>query len=204
MVEKVDLPPGMILAGGLSRRMGGGDKGLLRLGDRPILRHVVDRIRPQVSALALNANGGAARFADFALEVVADPLPGFAGPLVGILAALSWASPSATHVLTVPGDTPFLPRDLVVRLRSAIRGPDDSAIAARAGRRHPVIGLWPMTSSARLRAAIEGEGLRRVEAWTDRLQSRVVDFDSGSCDPFFNVNTPDDLTAARDLLAINP
>lgn len=208
MVEKVDLPPGMIpgmiLAGGLSRRMGGGDKGLLRLGDQPILGHVIGRIRPQVSALALNANGDPARFAGFGLEVVPDSVPGYAGPLAGILTALSWAAaraPSATHVLTVPSDTPFLPRDLAERLRAGIVAPGDAVIAARRGRRHPVIGLWPVACRQRLHAAVAAEGLRKVEAWTDRVSARVVGFDEATRDPFFNVNTPDDLGRANRLAA---
>jgi molybdopterin-guanine dinucleotide biosynthesis protein A len=202
MVKKDDLLPAMILAGGLSRRMGGGDKGLLQLGDRPILGHVIDRIGPQASALALNANGDAARFAEFGLAVVADPVPGFAGPLAGILAALSWM-PTATHVLTVPADTPFLPRDLAARLRMAVRDPGDSIIAARGGRRHPVVGLWPIGCRDRLEAALR-QGLRKVEAWTERVDARVVSFDDATADPFFNVNTPDDLATARGLLAVNP
>jgi molybdopterin-guanine dinucleotide biosynthesis protein A len=202
MVKKDDLLPAMILAGGLSRRMGGGDKGLLQLGDRPILGHVIDRIGPQASALALNANGDAARFAEFGLAVVADPVPGFAGPLAGILAALSWM-PTATHVLTVPADTPFLPRDLAARLRMAVRDPGDSIIAARGGRRHPVVGLWPIGCRDRLEAALR-QGLRKVEAWTERVDARVVSFDEAPANPFFNVNTPDDLATARGLLAVNP
>lgn len=211
MVEKADLAresiPAMILAGGLSRRMGGGDKGLLQLGARPILGHVIERVRPQVSALALNANGDVARFAAFGLDVVPDPVPGFAGPLAGILAALSWAAaiaPAATHVLTVPSDTPFLPKDLVVHLKAAIRRPGDSAVAASHGRRHPVIGLWPVRDRDRLEIAISREGLRKVEAWADRVGALVVDFDLAASDPFFNVNTPGDLAAARGLLAVNP
>ena len=211
MVEKIDLPQApvaaMILAGGRSRRMGGGDKGLLQLGGRPILQRVIDRIRPQVSALALNANGGAARFAALGLDVIPDPVPGFAGPLAGILAALSWSNgilPTATHVLTVPSDTPFLPRDLVRRLQAAIRASGDSVVAARQGRRHPVVGLWPVGCYAALEAAVLHEGLRKVETWTDRVNARVVRFDDGIADPFFNVNAPADLAAARDLLALNP
>jgi len=207
MVEKVDLArervPAMILAGGLSRRMGGGDKGLLRLGDRPILAHVADRIRPQVSMLALNANGDPARFAALGLDVYPDPVPGFAGPLAGLLAAMSWAdalAPKATHVLTVPSDTPFLPRDLVARLQAALRAPGDSVVAARHGRRHPVVGLWPVGCYDALEAAVRREGLRKMEAWTDRVNARVVSFDEGAADPFFNVNAPSDLTAARALL----
>jgi len=210
MVEKVDLPrrlmPAMILAGGRSRRMGGGDKGLLQLGDRPILGHVIERIRPQVGALALNANGDPARFATFGLAVIADPVPGFAGPLAGMLAALSWAAeiaPEATHVLTVPSDTPFLPRDLVARLQSGIREPGDSVMAARQGRRHPVVGLWPVGCYDVLEIAVRREGLRKMAAWTERVDTRVVSFDDGAADPFFNVNAPNDLAAARDLLAIN-
>jgi molybdopterin-guanine dinucleotide biosynthesis protein A len=203
MVKKVDLPPAMILAGGLSRRMGGGDKGLLQLGDRPIVGHVIDRIRPQVSTLALNANGDLKRFAVFGLEMVADSVPGFVGPLAGILAALSWM-PNATHVLTVPADTPFLPRDLAARLQAAILDPGDSVVAARQGRRHPVVGLWPIGCRDQLEAAVRDQGLRKVEAWTDRVNTRVVSFDEASADPFFNVNTPDDLAAARDRLAVNP
>ena len=211
MVEKVDLPPmsvpAMILAGGLSRRMGGGDKGLLQLGDRSILGHVVYRIRPQVLALALNANGDPARLATFGLDVIPDPVPGFAGPLAGILAALSWAAgvaPKATHVLTVPSDTPFLPLDLAARLQAAIRAPGDSVMAARQGRRHPVVGLWPAGCYDALEAAVRLEGLRKVEAWTDRIKTRAVSFDDAASDPFFNVNTPSDLTAAQALLGINP
>jgi molybdenum cofactor guanylyltransferase len=206
MVEKADLPPAMILAGGLSRRMGGGDKGLLQLGDRSILGHVIARIRPQVSALALNANGDALRFADLGLQVLPDSVPGFAGPLAGFLVALSWAAnhPSATHVLTVPADTPFLPRDLVARLQSAIRDSGDSAMAARQGRSHPVVGLWPVGWGDKLRAAVTTEGLRKVEAWTDRMNTRAVSFDDAPADPFFNVNTPDDLAAAEKMLGFNP
>jgi molybdopterin-guanine dinucleotide biosynthesis protein A len=134
--------------------------------------------------------------------VVADSVPGFAGPLAGILVALSWM-PSATHVLTVPADTPFLPHDLAARLRAAVQGPDDSVMVARQGRLHPVIGLWPVSSRDRLEMAVRKEGLRKVEAWTDRVSTRVVSFDEASADPFFNVNTADDLAAARDRLAVN-
>ena len=194
----------MILAGGRSRRMGGGDKCLLPLGDRPVLAHVIARLRPQVAALALNANGDATRFANFELSIVADDTADFAGPLAGILAALDWAAhahPSASAVLTVPADTPFLPRDLVARLAEA----GAPALARSVGRVHPVAGLWPLTLRDGLRAALRAEGMRKVEDWTARLGPAIVDFppvDSpgGSIDPFFNINTPEDLARATALL----
>ena len=201
--------PAIILAGGLSRRMGGGDKCLLPLAGRPILAHVIERIRPQVTVLALNANGDATRFAGFALPVVADDAADFAGPLAGILAALDWARrahPSASAVLTVPADTPFLPRDLAARL--AVAGAP--AVAASAGRIHPVVGFWPLALEAGLRKALREEGLRKVEDWTARLRPAVVDFGPvdfkpldfarGPVDPFFNVNTSEDLARAEALL----
>jgi molybdopterin-guanine dinucleotide biosynthesis protein A len=191
--------PAMILAGGLSRRMGGGDKCLLPLGGRPVLAHLIERIRPQVAALALNANGDATRFAGFGLPVVADDAADFAGPLAGILAALNWARrahPSASAVLTVPADTPFLPRDLAARLAEA----GAPSVAASAGRNHPVAGLWRLDGEAALRKALREEGLRRVEAWIARLRPAVVEFAADPIDPFFNINTPEDLARAATLL----
>ena len=191
--------PGMILAGGRSRRMGGGDKCLLLLNGLPLLAHVIDRIRPQVTGLALNANGDPTRFAEFGLPVVADDEADFAGPLAGILAALDWAvrtQPTAPAVLTIPADTPFLPRDLVPRL--AEKGAP--ALARSAGRIHPVVGLWPLSLREGLRNALRQEGLRKVEDWTARLSPTVVDFDGGAVDPFFNINRPEDLARAAALL----
>ena len=191
--------PGVILAGGRSRRMGGGDKCLLPLAGRAVLDHVIERIRPQVGALALNANGDAARFAAFGLPVVADDAADFAGPLAGILAALDWASatlPGASAVLTVPADTPFLPRDLVARLAQA----GAPALAVSAGRVHPVVGLWPLALRADLHAALREEGVRKVEDWTRRLGAAVAAFETVPVDPFFNVNTPGDLARAVALM----
>ena len=201
MVENAEtaVHAGVILAGGLSRRMGGGDKCLLPLGDRPILAHVVERLRPQVAVLAMNANGDASRFASFGLHVLADDAADFAGPLAGILAAMDWAArvqPAVTAVLTVPADTPFLPNDLAARL-SAAGAP---ALARSGGRIHPVVGLWPLGLRDGLRAALRSEGIRKVEAWTGRLDPAIVDFEIGAVDPFFNVNTPDDLLRAAALL----
>jgi molybdopterin-guanine dinucleotide biosynthesis protein A len=196
-------PPAVILAGGLARRMGGGDKPLLGLGGRPILRHILDRLRPQVSLLALNANDDPQRYREFGLPILADPLPDRPGPLAGILAALDWAAAlGVSHVLTVPGDTPFLPPDLVQHLGEAIRAGAPAALAASGGRRHPIAGLWPVSARDGLRRAIGGEGLRRADEWARRLDAVQVDFAIDPIDPFFNLNAPGDLAEAERLLAL--
>lgn len=202
-------PLGVILAGGQATRMGGGDKGLLALGDGVILDHVVARLRPQVGALALNANGDPARFSRFGLPVLADPIAGFAGPLVGVLAGLDWAAGEAAEaIVTVAADTPFFPRDLVARLQGAAagmahplvlaatpRGVEETKSMSRGGQvRHPTFGLWPVALREDLRAALTG-GLRKVVIWTDRHAGREALFDDPSA--FFNVNTPEDLALAR-------
>lgn len=195
--------PGVVLAGGRSLRMGGGDKCLSLLGDRPILAHVIGRIRPQVSVLALNANGDPSRFAAFGLPVIPDDAADSAGPLAGILAGFDWLARSeqaASHLLTVPSDTPFLPRDLVPRLAAVLGSGIDAALAKSAGRLHPVIGLWPYARREALRLALRREGLRRVEDWADRLGATAVEFATATVDPFLNVNLPADLAAAAGLL----
>ncbi len=194
-------PLGVILAGGQSRRMGGGDKGLLPLGTGSILDQVIDRIEPQVSGLALNANGEAARFATLGLPVVPDSVVGFAGPLAGVLAGLDWAYKSgATHIVTVAADTPFFPPDLVPRL---LLGAESQgcpiALARTENGRHPTFGLWPVALKDDLRTALE-TGVRKVVQWTDSHGTAMVDFPTGRFDPFFNVNTPDDLTLAQSYL----
>jgi len=196
---------GVLLAGGRSSRMGGGDKCLLPLGPKPILAHVIERARPQVSALVLNANGDAARFRDFGLPVVPDGVPGFAGPLAGVLAGLDWAAGAvrgASHVASFATDAPFFPRDLVPRLMAALGdGRFELAAAASQGRAHPVFGLWPMSIREALRRALVEETVRKVDVFTARYRLAVVDFPVGEVDPFFNTNHPDDLEAARLLLA---
>lgn len=192
---------GCILAGGLARRMGGGDKGLIRLEGRPILDHVIERLRPQVERIVLNANGDPARFAPYDLPVVADPVQGFAGPLAGVLAGLRWAeteAPDATHVVTAATDTPFLPRDLVARLVEAAE--DDGAelaTAASDGRHHPVFGLWPVAIADALERAMVDEDLRKVDRFTARYRLAVAQFAARPYDPFFNANAPDDLAEAE-------
>ena len=193
--------PAVVLAGGLARRMGGGDKPLVSLGGRPILSHIMDRIGPQVSALAVNANDDPARYRSFDMVVLPDSVAGRPGPLAGILAALDWAAGQAQAlVLTVPGDTPFLPGDLVARLAAAVAAGAPAAIATSGGRRHPIAGLWPVTAREGLRRALTDEGLRRVEDWVGRLGAVAVDFPIDPVDPFFNLNTPEDVAVAERLL----
>lgn len=199
---------GVLLAGGLSRRMGGGDKCLRPLGSRAILDWVIERARPQVAALALNANGDPARFARFGLPVLPDGVPGFAGPLAGVLAGLDWAAsavPGATHLASFATDAPFLPQDLVARLSAAVaEGGHELACAASGGRSHPVFGLWPVALREALRQALAVEEVRKVDAWTGRYRLAVVDFSTQPVDPFFNANRPEDLAAAEGLIGLLP
>ena len=196
---------GLVLAGGLARRMGGGDKALLRIGDATILERVLDRLTPQCSGVILNANGDPGRFAFTRLPVVADDVPGFAGPLAGILAGLDWAAthaPGVSWIASVPGDCPFLPRDMVARLHAA-RATDRQPLAcARSGEwRHPVVGLWPVALRADLRHALVAEGLRKIEVWTGRHGIAIADWPTAPVDPFFNVNTPEDAAEAGRIAA---
>ncbi len=200
---------GVLLAGGQSRRMGGGDKALRPLGGRPLLAHAVERAVPQVDRLVLNANGDPARFADFELPVVPDVLAGFAGPLAGVLTGMAWAAehaPGCSWIATFACDAPFFPRDLVARLRDGmVREGADMACAASQGRSHPVFGLWPVALHADLERAMRDEGIRKVDAWTGRYRVTtvpfaVVDTPAGPRDPFFNTNHPADLAEAARLL----
>ncbi len=195
--------PGVILAGGKATRMGGGDKGLREVGGRRLIDRVVARLGPQCAPLALNANGDPARFADLVLPVLADSLPDHPGPLAGVLAGLDWAADlGAEAIVTAAADTPFFPTDLAARLIAAA-GPSGLALAASpdGGRlqRHPTFGLWPVALRHDLREALEG-GLRKIVIWTDRHEAGTAEFPSDPFDPFFNVNTPDDIAAAERLL----
>ena len=192
---------GVILAGGRSTRLGGGDKPLLALGGRPLLARVIDRLRPQVRALALNANGDPARFAAFDVPVVPDPVGGFAGPLAGILAGLIWARGQADPpegIVTAAADTPFFPADLAARLTAAA-GEDGLAIARSNGRLHAVFGYFPIACTDDLDQFLRLEASRKVTGWLDRRGFTAVDFPArdGPADPFFNINTPADLAAAE-------
>jgi molybdopterin-guanine dinucleotide biosynthesis protein A len=191
-------PLGVILAGGRALRMGGGDKSLLPLGQGTLLDHVIDRLGPQVADLALNANGDPARFARLGLPVLPDSVPGNAGPLAGVLAGLDWAAgEGATAIVTAAADTPFLPQDLVPRLLLAAEDAGVSiALAATASGRHPTFGLWPVALRDDLRAALAG-GTRKVTDWADRHGAAVAPFPDTPWDPFFNVNTPEDLARAQ-------
>ena len=192
---------GLVLAGGLARRMGGGDKTRIRLGEKTILERVIARLKPQCAALILNANGDPARFADTSLPVVADSVEGFAGPLAGILAGLDWAAahaPAIRDIASVPGDCPFLPGDLVARLSAARQAAGVPLACARSGEwRHPVVGLWPVALREDLRKALTEENMRKIEAWTARHGVAVADWPATPIDPFFNVNTPADAAEAK-------
>jgi molybdopterin-guanine dinucleotide biosynthesis protein A len=204
----IENSAGLILAGGQSRRMGGGDKSLLGLGDGKLLDHIVSRLAPQVEPLALNANGDPARFARFGLPVLADTIEGFAGPLAGILTGLEWASANrhGSAIVTVAGDTPFLPGDLVERLALAADGnPGVIAVARSDGKRHPTFALWPVALRDAMRHFLVDEDNRRVSAFIDRhefveVEFPMLRFGQHDVDPFLNINTPDDLVQAERLL----
>jgi molybdopterin-guanine dinucleotide biosynthesis protein A len=196
---------GLVLAGGLARRMGGGDKARIRIGGKTILERVLARLAPQCQAIILNANGDPARFADTGLPVVPDTVPDFAGPLAGILAGLDWAAahtPEIADVVSVPGDCPFLPPDLVSRLTAARQEAGLPLACARSGEwRHPVLGLWPVGLRRDLRTALVEEDLRKIEAWTARHGVAIADWPAVPFDPFFNVNTPADAAEAERIAA---
>ena len=202
------LAVGCVLAGGLSRRMGGGEKSLKDLAGQPMLARVIARLKPQVGAIVINANGEPARFSQFDLPVAADPVQGFAGPLAGILCGMRWAEahhPDARWVVTVATDTPFFPEDLVARLVGAAGHHEAMIALAKSGDRvHPVFGLWPVALADDLEAAMREEDLRKVLVWVRRhanveviFSGRVVD--GIELDPFFNINTPEDMETAEAL-----
>jgi molybdenum cofactor guanylyltransferase len=198
---------GVILAGGLARRMGGADKMGIRIGNATILERTLERLRPQCARLIINAND-TARFATAGLPVVADGAPSFSGPLAGILAALDFAAghiPDVAWIVSAPSDCPFLPRDLVPRLHHARHAAGAAlACAASGGRQHPVIALWPVALREDLRRALVEEGVRKVGDWSARYARAVREWPVEPVDPFFNVNTPDDVAEAERLAALYP
>jgi molybdopterin-guanine dinucleotide biosynthesis protein A len=205
MTDAAPSTLGLLLAGGLARRMGGGDKPLRTIAGRTILAHVVERLAPQCDGLLLNANGDPARFAAYGLPVVADSVPDFAGPLAGILAGLDWLAanrPGAHWLVSVAADTPFIPRDLVARLHAAreVAGAP-LACAVSGGWTHPVIGLWPVALREELHHALTVEDERKIDRWTARHGVVSVEWSVEPVDPFFNANRPDDLAEAERLHA---
>lgn len=203
------IPPpptfGLVLAGGLARRMGGGDKARIKIAGITILDRVLATLSGQCVGMAINANGDPERFADTGLEVVQDSVPDFAGPLAGILAGLDWLAKLNNGIewmVSVPGDCPFLPDDLVERLHQARRemGAGVPLACARSGEwRHPVVGLWPLALRENLRQALEVEGLHKIEVWTARHGVAIADWPDQPVDPFFNVNTPEDAERASHI-----
>jgi molybdopterin-guanine dinucleotide biosynthesis protein A len=199
------FPAAVVLAGGRSSRMGGGDKSLRPLRGRPLIAHVLDRLARQASAVAISANGDPGRFAEFGLPVLADTVPGYLGPLAGLLAGMQWAQGlGATHILSMPTDTPFFPENLGASLAEAARA-DAPVLAASGGRRHPTVGLWPVALAGRLGDFLRSGATYKVSVFADDCDAVAVDFPmivlaGRSLDPFFNVNTPADLAFAETLL----
>lgn len=198
------LVAGLLLAGGQARRMGGGDKCLLELGGRPMLAHAIERLRPQVAPMAISANGDPRRFKQFGLPVITDVVPGFAGPLAGVLTGMTWltdVAPETEWLMTVAADTPFLPRDLVARLSAAAMDERaEVAFATSAGRQHPVFGLWHLSLREPLVRALTQEDERKIDRFAGRHRVTSVAFAHEPFDPFFNVNRPEDVAGATRLL----
>jgi molybdopterin-guanine dinucleotide biosynthesis protein A len=199
--------PGVLLAGGLARRMGGGDKPMRQIAGRTILDRVIARLKPQCDGLIINANGDPARFASFGLPVVADSVADFPGPLAGILAALDWAAinrPEVSLLLSAAADCPFLPRDLVSRLHQALIAENAQlAVAASDGQSHPVIGLWSVALREELRHSLVVEDIRKIDRWTARYRLATVAWPTTPLDPFFNANTVEDIAEADRLAALD-
>jgi molybdopterin-guanine dinucleotide biosynthesis protein A len=195
---------GLILAGGLARRMGGGDKPLISVGGQTLLERVIERLSPQVGAMVLNANGDPTRFADTTLPVVPDVVQGYGGPLVGVLTGLEWLRDHTLGVewmVSVAADTPLFPTDLVERLHGAISTHGADIAVARTGEQaHPVFALWPLRLAEDLRKAVVDEEMRKIDAWTERYKVVHVDWPAKPHDPFFNVNTPEDVARLSMIL----
>lgn len=207
MTTEWPATPAVLLAGGLARRMGGGDKPMRQIAGRTILARVIARLKPQCDGLILNANGNPARFASFGLAVIPDTVADFPGPLAGILAALDWTAanrPEISWILSAAADCPFLPRDLVARMHEA-RAEQNAqlAVAASGGQSHPVIGLWSVGLRKELRHALVVEDVRKIDRWTARYRLATVEWPTTPLDPFFNANTMDDIAEAERLAMLD-
>ncbi len=206
MIDNRRFTVGVILAGGLARRMGGGDKPMRTIGGRTILDHVISRFKPRCGALLLNANGDPGRFSSVGLPVIADSVPDYPGPLAGILSSLDWVAdnrPNVEWVVSTAGDCPFLPRDLVRRFHAARISEDAQlAVAMSDGRTHPVVGLWRVDLREELRHAMVTEELRKIDRWTARYRTATVVWPTEPIDPFFNANTIEDLAQGEQLAGL--
>lgn len=204
-------PLGVLLAGGLSRRMGGGDKGLMPLGGKPVMKHAFERLAGQTDQVIINANGDPSRFASFETTIVPDTISGFAGPLAGVLAGMRYAQSlkiPPTFIVSAAADTPFFPTDLIERLLQAPNSNLTIVLATSNGRRHPVFGLWPVALADHLDAWLRHEENRKVLKWVDQHSWAQADFENmvfldDELDPFFNINTPEEFAKAEKLLAMN-
>ena len=198
---------GLLLAGGQSRRMGGGDKCLQTLNGKSLLARVIKCARPQVDHIILNANGDVARFDSYGLTVVRDVVDGFAGPLAGILTGLEWVRenrPDCHWVASFACDAPFIPDNLVSRLSDAIAEKNGALVCASSnGRDQPVFGLWPVALAGDLRSAVVKEGIRKVDIWTGRYNLVRANWSIDPIDPFLNINRPSDLAEAEKVLRAN-
>jgi molybdopterin-guanine dinucleotide biosynthesis protein A len=196
---------GILLAGGLARRMGGGDKGLKVLGGETILSRIIRTVAPQCAGLVLNANGDIARLASLDFPIVPDDVPDYAGPLAGILAGLDWIAdhrPECALTISIPTDTPFLPGNLVARLKEArTKAEADIAIATSGGSTHPVVALWPVAIRQDLRHALVDEHIHKMGFFIDRHRVAHADWPMEPYDPFFNANEPQDIAEAEKIFA---
>lgn len=193
-------PGGVILAGGRALRMRGADKAMCQLGGRTLIERVAARLTPQVAGMMINANGDKNRFRGLGIPVLEDSLEGYLGPLAGVLTGMEWARKHGiSHVVSAATDTPFFPKDMVVQMQRAAQTGAQVVVARSAGRRHPVFALWDVALAEKLRADIEA-GARRIGVWADEQGAKAVTFDAGDVDPFFNINTADDLQMAEKFL----
>ena len=202
----ISLVVGVVLAGGLSRRMGGNDKSLMQLGGKPMIAYAVKRLTPQTGTVIINANRDSMAYADYSCTVVPDTIEGFAGPLAGVLAGMEWArmnAPNAKWVATAAADTPFFPTNLVASCVTEVGYKQDVIALAKSGDKlHPVFGLWPISLADDLREWLSDEANRKVLAWVDRHNMTAITFPefelaNEMIDPFFNVNNPEDLETAK-------